>query len=84
MIFNSLLGLYKVKSKFQKKCIRKQAIMMWRKLFHIVLNALIYTAKILSEKACGATLGKPNRTFVAFSDNILTMSIRTFDTPNEL
>ena len=44
--------------------------MMQRKHSHRVLNALIYNAKILSEKACCATLGKPNRSFVAFSDNI--------------
>ena len=34
-------------------------------------------------KSCDATLGKPNRSFVAFSDNILTSFIRTFKTPFE-
>ena len=57
--------------------------MMWRKYSHRVLNALIYNAKIMSEKACDTTLGKPNISFVAFLDNILTLSIRTFDTTNE-
>ncbi len=37
----------------------------------------------MSEIACDAALGKPNRSFVAFSDNILTLLIRTIDTPNE-
>jgi len=39
---------------------------------------------MFSEKACDATLGKPNRSLVAFSDNILTLLRRTIDTPNEL
>ena len=56
---------------------------MWRKNSHRVLNALIYNAKILSEKSYDATLGKPNKSFVAFSDNIFTLLIRTIDTPNE-
>ena len=37
----------------------------------------IHNAKILSKKSCGATLGKPNRSFLAFSDNILTSFTRT-------
>ena len=57
---------------------------MWRKHSHIVVNALIYNTKMFSEKACDATLGKPNRSLVAFSDNILTLLRRTIDTPNEL
>ena len=56
---------------------------MRRKHSHRVLNALIYNAKILSAKACDATLGKFNRSFVDFSNNTLTLFIRTIDTPNE-
>jgi hypothetical protein len=72
-----------VKSKIQKFCIGKQVKMMWRKHSHIVLNALIYNARILSQKACDATLGKSNRSFLAFSNIIWTLLIRTIDTPNE-
>ena len=50
--------------------------MIWKKHSYGVPLVLIPNAKILSEKACDATLGKPNRLFVAFSDNILTMLIR--------
>ena len=58
--------------------------MIWKKHSDAVTNLLIRNAKIPSEKACDATLGKPNRSFVAFSDNILTLLIRTFKmlTPN--
>ena len=59
---------------------RKQVIMMWRKHLDGVPNVLIFYAKILSKKACDATLGKPNRSFVAFSDNNLTLLIRTLKT----
>ena len=59
---------------------RKQVIMMWRKHLDGVPNVLIFNAKILSKKACDATLGKPNRSFVAFSDNNLTLLIRTLKT----
>ena len=52
--------------------------MIWKKHSDGVPNVLIPNAKILSKKACDATLGKPNRSFVAFSDNILTLLIRTF------
>ena len=55
--------------------------MMWRKHSDGVPNILIHNAKILSKKACDATLGKPNKSFVAFSDNILTLFIRTFKIP---
>ena len=48
-----------------------------------VPNVLIPDAKILSKKACDATLGKPNRSFVAFSDNTLTLLIKTFKTPSK-
>ena len=47
------------------------------------MNALIPNAKILSKTACGATLGKPNWSFVDFLDNILTLLIRWIDTQNE-
>ena len=43
-----------------------------------VQAVLIHNAEILSKKACDATLGKPNRSFVAFSENILILWIRTF------
>ena len=43
-----------------------------------VQPVLTQNTKILSKKACDATLGKPNRSFVAFSDNILILWIRTF------
>ena len=33
------------------------------------------------QKAGDATLGKPNKLFVAFSDNILTLFIRTLEIP---
>ncbi len=39
-----------------------------------------HNAKILSKKSCYATLGKPNKKFVAFSDNKLTLLIRTIKT----
>ncbi len=44
---------------------------------------LIHNAKIFSKNPCDATLGKPNRSFEAFSDNILKLFIRTFKTPFE-
>jgi len=44
---------------------------------------LIYNAKILSKKNCDATLGKPNRSFLAYSDNMLTLFIRRIETPFE-
>ena len=43
-----------------------------------VQPVLTQNTKILSKKACDATLGKPNRSFVAFSDNIVILWIRTF------
>jgi len=55
--------------------------MLWRKHSDGVPNVLIPNAKILSRIACDATLGKPNRSFVTLSDNILTLLIRTFKTP---
>ena len=55
--------------------------MMWRKHSDGVPNIPIHNAKTLSRKACDATLGKPNRSFVAFSDNILTLFIRTLEIP---
>ncbi len=58
----------------------KQVIMMWRKHLDGVPEFLIFNAEILSKKACDATLGKPNRSFVAFSDNNLTLLIRTLKT----
>ncbi len=45
-----------------------------------VQPAFIHNAKILSKKSCYATVGKPNKTFVAFSDNKLTLLIRTIKT----
>ncbi len=44
--------------------------MMWRNHSHKAPNALIDNAKTPSKKACDATLGKPNGSFVAFSYNI--------------
>ena len=52
--------------------------MIWKKHSDGVPNVLIPNAKILSKKACDATLGKPHRSFVAFSDNLMTRFIRTF------
>ena len=46
-----------------------------------VPNVIIPNAKIMSKKACDATLEKPDRSFVAFSDNILTLLIIIFKTP---
>ena len=82
-VFNFLLVLHEVKFKIQKKIKRKQVIMMWWKHSHRFLNALIYNAKIMSEKALDATLGKPKRSFVAYLEIILTLLIKTIDTPNE-
>ncbi len=52
--------------------------MTWKKHSDGVLKVLFPNAKILSKKACDAALGRPNRIFAAFSDNILTLLIRTF------
>ncbi len=52
--------------------------MMYRKHSYKSEPVLTQNTKILSKKACDATLGKPNRLFVAFSDNILILLIRTF------
>ena len=59
--------------------------MMYRKHSHNarVQLVLIHNAKILSKKSCDATLGKPNRSCLAFSDNILTFFIITFKPPFE-
>ena len=38
---------------------------------------LIHNAKKLSEKACDVALGKPNISFVAYSNNRLTLLIQT-------
>ena len=54
--------------------------MIWKKHSDGVPNVLIPIAKILSKKACDATLGKPNRSFLGHSDNILTLFIRTIKT----
>ena len=58
-------------------------ILIWKKLLDVVPNVLIPNAKILTKKACDTTLENPNRSFVAFSDNILTLFIRTFKTPSQ-
>ncbi len=42
---------------------------------------MIHNAELLSKKACDATLGTPNKLFEAFSDNILTLFIRTLKIP---
>ena len=55
--------------------------MVWKIHSDGVPNDLNPNAKILSKQPCDATLGKPNRSNVAFSDNILTLLIRTFETP---
>ena len=55
--------------------------MVWIKYPDGVPNVLIPNSKILSKKTWQATLGKPNRSFVAFSNNILTLLIRIFKTP---
>ena len=58
--------------------------MIWKKHSDEVPNVRISNnAKILSKKAFDATLGKPTRSFVAFSDNILTLFIRKIKTPFE-
>ena len=43
-----------------------------------VQPVLTRNTKRLSKKGCDATLGKPNRSFVSFLDNILILLIRTF------
>ncbi len=48
-----------------------------------VQPVFIHNAKILSKKDCDATLGRPNRSFVAFSYNISILIIRRFETPFE-
>ena len=55
--------------------------MIWKKHSDGVPNILIQNAKILSKKACDSTLGKPNKSFVAFSDNILILFIKTLGIP---
>ena len=45
-----------------------------------VQPVFIHNTKILSTNSCYATLEKPNKTFVAFLDNKLTLLIRTFKT----
>ena len=57
--------------------------MIWKKHPDGVPKVLIPNAKILPKKSCYATLGKPNRPFVGFSENILTLLIRTFKTPSK-
>ena len=57
--------------------------MIWKKYSDGVPNVLIPNAKILSKKSSDATLVKPNRSFVAFSDNKLTLFMRTFKTTFE-
>ena len=70
--------------KSPKKLHYKQVIMIWKKHSDGVPNVLIPHTKILSKKACDATLGKPYRSFVAaFPDNILTLLIRTFKSPSK-
>ena len=57
--------------------------MIWKKHSDGVPNVLFPNAKILSKKSCDAALGKPNRSFLAYSDNILTLFIRTIETAFE-
>ena len=57
--------------------------MMYRKHSHESSTVFIHNAKILSKKTCYATLGKPNKISVAFSNNKLTVLIRTIKTPFE-
>ena len=57
--------------------------MIWKKHSDGVPNVLIPNAKILSKNPCDATLGYPNRSFLAYSDNIFTLFIRTIETPLE-
>ncbi len=52
-----------------------------KETFDGIPDILIHNAKILSKKACDATLGKLNKSFVAFSNNILTLFIRTLKIP---
>ncbi len=80
-VLNSLYTWFS--KKLQEICIRKQVITIWRKHSDGVPNILIHNAKILSKKDCDATLGKPNKSFVAFSDNILTLFVRTLKIPVE-
>ena len=51
--------------------------MIYKKHSDALPNVLIPNYKKISKKSCNATLGKTNRSFVAFSDNILTLLIRT-------
>ena len=60
------------------KFIIKPNLRCTRNIHTIVHPVLTQNTKILSKKACDATLGKPNRSFVAFLDNILILLIRTF------
>ena len=46
-------------------------------------NSFVLTMLKYYQKNCDATLGKPNRSFLAYSDNILKLCIRTFKTPFE-
>ena len=64
-VLNSLYTWFS--EKLPEICIRKQVITIRRKHSDVVPNILIHNAKILSKKACDATLlGKPNKSFVAF------------------
>ena len=60
--------------------INEKVLMMWRNNLEVVLYMHIYWAKIPSKEAYDATLEKPNASFVASFDNILTILIITFQT----
>jgi len=53
---------------------------MYRKLSHESSTRFYSQFKNIGKKTCYATLGKPNKTFVTFSDNKLTLLIRTIKT----
>jgi hypothetical protein len=46
-------------------------------------NSFLLTMLKYCQKNYDATLEKPNRSFEAFSDNVLKLFIRTFKTPFE-
>ena len=58
-----------------------EQFMMYRKHSQKSSTRSSSQCKKNGKKSCDATLEIPNRSFVAFSDNILTLFIWTFKTP---
>jgi len=58
-----------------------EVLMMWRSHTKEIQDMLIDRAKIRFEEVGDGTLERPNASFVASSDNILAISIVTFQTP---